>query len=295
MYVCERIVAFVVHQPLPTTCQNRPAISCPLPQTALQLHFQTSSRRDKFVLHMSTAPPRRTVRLAWVGNSFVYYNNLPQMLACLLKYDGINFKQKRVLVGGQSLHGHSQDPSVTNLLAQNQWDYVVLQDNSAVPGGCDEHKLNASITALRDVFSPLLPKSGSGRVLLYSSWGHKRGSPVLETYAEQYPSFEVMNEKTAAGYCMYKTVLKQAFLDVAIVPVGRAFLCVYQSDVEQGRDPDAPLSLFSRLFAPDSFHPSPLGTFLSACVFHHIITGDFLFCILFYFSRLFSLFSTLST
>ena len=229
------------------------------------------------------------MRLAWVGNSFVYYNNLPQMLACLLKYDGINFKQKRVLVGGQSLHGHSQDPSVTNLLAQNQWDYVVLQDNSAVPGGCDEHKLNASITALRDVFSPLLPRSGSGRVLLYSSWGHKIGSPVLETYAEQYPSFEVMNEKTAAGYCMYKTVLKQAFLDVAIVPVGRAFLCVYQSDVEQGRDPDAPLSLFSRLFAPDSFHPSPLGTFLSACVFHHIITG------VFFFPLLFSLFFTLST
>jgi hypothetical protein len=276
MYVSV-FAAFLVHQPLPTTYHNRPAISCPLPQTALQLHFQTLSKRDKFVLHMSTAPPRKTVRLAWVGNSFVYYNNLPQMLACLLKYDGINFKQKRVLVGGQSLHGHSQDPSVSNLLAQNQWDYVVLQDNSAVPGGCDEHKLNESITALRDVFSPLLPKSGSGRVLLYSSWGHKVGSPVLEKYAEQYPSFEVMNEKTAAGYCVYKTVLKQAFLDVAIVPVGRAFSCVYQSDVEQGRDPDAPLSLFSRLFAPDSFHPSPLGTFLSACVFHHIITGDFLF------------------
>ena len=40
-----------------------------------------------------------------------------------------------------------------------------------------------------------------------------------------------------------------------------------------GRDPLSAASLFSRLFAPDDFHPSRLGTYLAACVFALVLTG----------------------
>jgi hypothetical protein len=73
-------------------------------------------------------------QIAWIGNSFVFFNKLPRMLAGMLAHDGTPVKQKDVLVGGQGLPGHSLDKNVTKLLAQKKWDFVILQDQSAVPG-----------------------------------------------------------------------------------------------------------------------------------------------------------------
>ena len=54
--------------------------------------------------------------MAWIGNSFVYYNMMPQMLASMLKQDGVAVRQKDVLVGGQDLRSHSLDATVKDLL-----------------------------------------------------------------------------------------------------------------------------------------------------------------------------------
>ena len=48
-------------------------------------------------------------QIAWIGNSFVFFNKLPRMLAGMLAHDGTPVKQKDVLVGGQGLPGHSLD------------------------------------------------------------------------------------------------------------------------------------------------------------------------------------------
>ena len=57
------------------------------------------------------------LHVAWVGNSFVYYNKLPRMLKCMFKSGGTALQQKEVLVGGQGLHGHSKDENVDKMLA----------------------------------------------------------------------------------------------------------------------------------------------------------------------------------
>ena len=56
------------------------------------------------------------------------------------------------------------------MLSQRNWNFVVLQDQSAVPGGADEKKFADALTALRSFFAPRLPKAESGVVVLYSSW-----------------------------------------------------------------------------------------------------------------------------
>jgi hypothetical protein len=148
------------------------------------------------------------LHVAWVGNSFVYYNKLPRMLKCMFKSGGTALQQKEVLVGGQGLHGHSKDENVDKMLAQKEWDVVVLQDQSAVPGGADEKKFSESLTALRAFYAPRL--ANCRRVVLYSTWGHKEGSPALEHYKDAYPCFEVMNAKVSQGYVTYQQVLKDA-------------------------------------------------------------------------------------
>ena len=41
------------------------------------------------------------LQLAWIGNSFVFFNNMPRMLDTMLKHHHTNLRQKHVLVGGQ--------------------------------------------------------------------------------------------------------------------------------------------------------------------------------------------------
>lgn len=191
-----------------------------------------------------------SVQVAWVGNSFVFFNKLPRMVASMLKHDGIELIQKHVLVAGQGLDGHSRDEKVWKLLASKEWNYVILQDQSSVPGGADEVKLGESIAALASFFALRLPPADRGKVILYSTWGHKTGSPLLLHFKEAYPNFEEMNTKVTDGYRRYKHALLHArpSLDVGIAAVGTAFHSVYLAEVEQGRDPDDPHSLFSRLF-----------------------------------------------
>jgi len=48
---------------------------------------------------------------------------------------------------------------------------------------------------------------------------------------------------------------------------------VFEERSNDGENPLVPGSLFSRLFMPDDYHPSLLGTYLAACVFFAVITG----------------------
>ena len=85
-----------------------------------------------------------------------------------------------------------------------------------------------------------------------------------------------MTRRTSEGYVAYAAALKEeapaspSAAPPLIVPAGRAFELVYNSCHE----PMAKGSLFSRLFNhidgvldETSGHPSPLGTYLTACTF----------------------------
>mmetsp|Transcript_57456 Transcript_57456/g.130189 ORF Transcript_57456/g.130189 Transcript_57456/m.130189 type:complete len:276 (-) Transcript_57456:127-954(-) len=202
-----------------------------------------------------------------------------------------------VTTGGQRFSGHAEDPRVAALLAENTWDAVVLQDNSAVPGGSNERALAESRGALAEFFAPRLvgaaaPSSPDGKaasplVLVYGTWGHRNGC-VFEEHREAYLDYRTMQRRTSAGCRAYAELLSglPSFDGrVRFVPAGDAFLRVLelceangeaaaadgQSQLQDQTADDE--SLFSRLYAPDTFHPSRLGTYLAACVFFAAVTG----------------------
>jgi hypothetical protein len=226
---------------------------------------------------VSSDDKRAHTHLAWIGNSMVQYNNLPKMLASMLKQDGIVMRQDDVLIGGQGLCGHSLDKNVRDLLVNNKWEYVVLQDNSSVPGGADEKLYADTLIALSTFYAGRMPSVDAGKVLLFNTWAHRDGSCAARPqHRACYPTFLQMHKKTARGYQEYKATLDMAVSDdiqVLIVPVGEAFHRVWLAVQRAGQDPQDPESLFARLYAPDGYHPSRLGTFLAACVFYGAISG----------------------
>jgi hypothetical protein len=272
---------------------------------------------------------------------------MPQMLAAMLKQDGVAVRQKDVLVGGRDLRSHSLDAEVKDLLQvdhscqparicvmrgvpasglaqagvyvpliaatpcgqasgnerrmcssptnsplmlcnshthlqEGKWDYVVLQDHSSVPGGADEKVYADTLVALSTFFAGRLPSSSNengrpGKALLFNTWGHKDGScKDRPQHKPAYPTYLAMQDRTSRGYLEYKATLEAAVddVDVRIVPVGEAFRLIYLAVEKAGQDPQHPDSLFARLYAADGYHPSRLGSFLAACVFYGVISGN---------------------
>ena len=198
------------------------------------------------------------MKIAWVGNSYVYFNDLPAMVEGLLLSADVRCLHDQRTPGGQTLLGHSKDPIVGELLAKEAWDFVVLQDNSAVPGGARVDRRNASLDALKQFFLPRIAKGSI--ILLYGTWGHKNGSAYPD-FQKEYPDYETMQKKTTEGLKRhYMTLLPSTAI---FVPVGDAFRQAFRQD----------RALFERLYAPDTFHTSRLGTFLAACTFFCAITG----------------------
>jgi hypothetical protein len=88
-----------------------------------------------------------------------------------------------------------------------------------------------------------LAKQSGATPILYMTW-HRKFNPLMQkTITEAY---NALGNET----------------DVAVVPVGMAWEKAIQlrPDLE--------------LYAQDQSHPSPAGTYLAACAFYHVLTGE---------------------
>jgi hypothetical protein len=204
------------------------------------------------------------LRVAFIGNSYTYFNDLPSMLSSMSLSFGKRLETEQLTVGGQTLAGHSVDARLLPLLSPaKHWDYVVLQDNSSIPGRAREEAFQESLSAMQRVFVPAIVKLAEKNprltVLLYESWGHQNGS-VYKDLLPAYPDFLTMSLKTSSGYQHYQSFLVGLLppsVRVLVVPVGSAFRAVRSVESQ----------LFGSLYVSDQSHPSRFGTYLSACVF----------------------------
>ena len=176
------------------------------------------------------------MRILFLGNSFTFYHDLPEMVADILKAE-----VKGNLRGGAYLHQHL-DPSdelcaiTGKLLTEEKWDYVVLQDQSQGPITHPE-EFSRAVSALSEMI-----RAAGGMPVLYETWASEEGS---ETLASTGMTFAEMQQKLSAGY-RAAAEANQALL----APVGQAF---------------AAARTIAQLYdAGDHYHPSPAGSRLAA-------------------------------
>ena len=127
---------------------------------------------------MAGSPPRR---VAFIGNSFTYYNDLPAVVARLAG-PGMPLTLGSCLHGGVGLaevvaRGQGEKAprfahtykTVEQLLAE-PWDVVVLQDHSQ---SLDERRAAKTRACLPALSALLAACPGRPRVLLFSTWAYK--------------------------------------------------------------------------------------------------------------------------
>ena len=178
------------------------------------------------------------IRVLFVGNSFTYFFNLPQVVSSMAQSQGVSIITRQSTVGGSTLEQHWKEERGTRtrrLLDSAKWDYVVLNNHSLITvNGPDE------FMEYSKKFIDLIRSKGAEPIIM-QTWGYKSNPLLIRPIREGYARLG-----------------KEA--DVDVVPCGDLF-----AEARQWR-PD--MELFQ-----DDKHPSSNGTYMLGLTFFKYFTG----------------------
>lgn len=116
----------------------------------------------------AAAPPAETVRVLFVGNSLIYYNDLPATFATLYRATrpSVRVQTDMLAGGGGKLRDRINEGHLAALLNGGRYDLVVIQEL----GGCpNDHAIcDGSETAIRETAN--LVRANGAQALWLSTW-----------------------------------------------------------------------------------------------------------------------------
>lgn len=189
-------------------------------------------------------------KVLFLGNSYTYFNNLPQLVHDVALSAGDTLIFDSHTPGGYQLIDHSNDVTSQTKIMAGVWDYVVMQGQSQEPV-----VLSTQFQQGANLLYNLIKQYNPCAVTMpYMTWGRKNGD------ATNCANFPVM--------CTYEgmdTTLRNSYLSLAsslegeLAPVSVVWKYLRQNypGIE--------------LYQPDESHPSAEGSYAAACCFYATI------------------------
>jgi len=192
-------------------------------------------------------PPAPPAGVLFIGNSYTYYNNLPEVFMKLAQAGGAGkVETAMVAPGGWRLKDHWEKGDAHRVLRERRWKCVVLQDQSQLGTNCYfEGKPHVGSDEL---FRPFAENWGVeiqdvGAVpIFFLTWARK--AAPQDQAALNYAYFHAAKETSSK-----------------VAPVGIAWALVREQHPEID------------LYVADGSHPSPAGTYLAACTLYAAVFG----------------------
>jgi len=179
-----------------------------------------------------------TVKVLFVGNSFTYFYNLPQVVSSMAQEKGFAVMARQSTVGGSNLEQHWKQERGTRtreLIPSADWDFVVFN--------------NHSMSSIRD--SAAFMEYGKKFARLV----HDQGATPVFMMTWAYKSNPMMQDEVSRAYRKLA-----AETDAICFPAGLLFASARMLR------PD--LNLFF-----DDKHPSEIGTYMLGLAFTRFFTG----------------------
>lgn len=200
----------------------------------------------------------RTVRVLFVGNSYITTNNLPQILANMAASTGDTLVYDVSAPGGASFESHySATPATIAKMQTPGWDYVVLQEQSQRPARTVDFFYWLVYPFAKRLDSVIHHYNPCAETIFYMTWGRKNGDPSLCPNPFNYRVFceyHTMDSVTRERYKLLGDTFKST-----ISPVG----AVWRYMRFQHPQID--------MYDADESHPSPAGSYAGACAFYTAI------------------------
>ena len=187
----------------------------------------------------------------FIGNSYTYYNNLPDLVNEIALSFGDTLMHESSTPGGSNFNAHSTNAQTLNKINQKQWDYVVLQAQSQELSFSHFQVANDSYPYAEILVDSIFANSSCTEPLFFMTWGRKYGD---QSNCQFYPP--------VCTYLGMQQRLRENYLDMSFLhnascsPVGMAW--------KKFIEIDSTLNLYSS----DNSHPSIYGSYLAACTFY---------------------------
>lgn len=182
---------------------------------------------------------QESMRVLFIGNSYTYFNDLPwltQQLAESAKETRI-LESEMVVVGGATLKNHWKGGEALKVLKAKNWDYVVLQEQSTLPITNPQEMYKYA-----SLFDAEIKRVNS-QTVFYLTWARQNQPETQQTLTDSYTN-----------------IAKQ--LNAKVAPVGIVWQKVQEANPKLN------------LYTSDGSHPSPIGSYVAACVFYTTFYGN---------------------
>jgi hypothetical protein len=194
---------------------------------------------------------QETKKVLFIGNSYTYYNNLPQMLAdmALTTNDTVIFDSSTP--GGYTLQAHTTNQTTLNKIMAGGWDFVVLQEQSQRPSFPLSQVQVEVFPYAQFLDSMINAYNPCAETVFYMTWGRKNGD------AANCPVWPPVCTYGGMDSLLHLRYMMMAEMNDAIVsPVGAVwrYIRTQYPSIE--------------LYDPDESHPSLKGTYAAALTFY---------------------------
>ncbi len=210
----------------------------------------------------------KKLRVLFLGNSLVYYNDMPTMFEMLAKSAGYEIDVESVTKGSATMSLFADKntdigaAAYAKLTGEN-WDYVIIEPSRRITP-FENTVLEAEIAAAK-VLTGLANDAGA-ETLLYTVWGNNDGS--LTVYEATTGSATTSKRTESISRVKHSEFMRLASEKVSeaiggakIIDSGYAFENLIASNPE------------INLYHSDLKHPSPEGSYLAACTIFSTIYG----------------------
>ena len=213
---------------------------------SLKITIQTIS----FIL-VAFATNATSRKVLFIGNSFTYTNNMPSILQALATSMGDTLVYDQNTPGGYTLQLHSTDATTISKIFSQQWDIVVIQEQSQLPAFPPAQVDTTTFRYAHILDSMVHANDTCTQTMFLMTWGYRDGDTSNCAFYPPICTYGGMQQSLRDSY------LQMTHDNKAIVaPVGAAWKVV--------RDSFTAINLYMA----DLIHPGMPGSYLEASVLY---------------------------
>jgi hypothetical protein len=196
-----------------------------------------------------------TLRVLFIGNSYVTVNNLPNVISKIASSSGDSLYYEVSAPGGYTLEQHSTDPNTLSLIAQGNWDFVVLQEQSQRPS-FEEAQVAAEVYPYARKLDSLIHNAmgDCARVMFYMTWGRKNGDASNCAFWPPVCTYQGMDSLLQLRY-------------ITMAENNHAFISPVAKVWRNLRNTAPGIELYQA----DESHPTAAGTYAAAMSFYTML------------------------
>ena len=217
---------------------------------AFVLFFFGCSKNDNDAVAGCAGKPVQKV--LFIGNSYTAFNNLPGLVKDIACSGGHKIEVTAFTPGGYRFAQHATDKRVLSLIASAKWSFVVLQNQSQVPGWKLAQLSARSTPHAVTLVNAIKANNRKTKIIYFVTWGKEKGDSQNCKGNPRVCTFNGHTKALLRGYSYYRKATGGT-----LAKAGPAWKAVVN-------DRNRPFNS-GELWLADHSHPELRGSYLAAC------------------------------